>query len=124
MVGRILGHAQIHDRHRRWWFYLVGLRASVRCLHLAADPVRSGLARPRACGRHGGCRRLGRRGRGLALLLRSAPPLPDLPLATLDEHPVYLAASAGRPIVLNLWASWSSTEERCVGKVGVSMVGN
>lgn len=42
----------------------------------------------------------------LALLLRSAPPLPDLQLATLDEHPVSLGEYAGRPIVLNLWASW------------------
>ncbi|MDS1142265.1 TlpA disulfide reductase family protein [Pusillimonas sp. SM2304] len=42
----------------------------------------------------------------LALLLRSAPPLPDLQLATLDERPVSLSAYAGRPIVLNLWASW------------------
>ncbi|WP_417276095.1 prolipoprotein diacylglyceryl transferase family protein [Castellaniella sp.] len=42
----------------------------------------------------------------LALLLRSAPPLPDLQLATLNEHPVSLREYAGRPIVLNLWASW------------------
>ncbi|AEC21260.1 redoxin domain-containing protein [Pusillimonas sp. T7-7] len=42
----------------------------------------------------------------LALLLRSAPPLPDLQLATLDEHPISLGQYAGRPIVLNLWASW------------------
>ncbi|MYN14219.1 redoxin family protein [Pusillimonas sp. TS35] len=43
---------------------------------------------------------------GLALLLRAAPPLPRLQLATLDEHPVSLGEYAGRPIVLNLWASW------------------
>jgi thiol-disulfide isomerase/thioredoxin len=42
----------------------------------------------------------------LALLLRSAPPLPDLQLATLDERRVSLSEYAGRPIVLNLWASW------------------
>src|SRR3546814_19438555 len=42
----------------------------------------------------------------LAMLLRSAPPLPDLPLATLDEHHVSLGEYAGRPIVLNLWARW------------------
>lgn len=37
---------------------------------------------------------------------RSAPPLPDLQLTTLEEHPVSLNDYAGRPIVLNLWASW------------------
>ena len=42
----------------------------------------------------------------LSLLLRSAPPLPDLPLLTLDEQPVSLSAYEGRPVVLNLWASW------------------
>ena len=43
---------------------------------------------------------------GLSLMQRSAPPLPDLQLATLDERPISLTAYAGRPIVLNLWASW------------------
>lgn len=42
----------------------------------------------------------------LDLLLRSAPPLPDLQLATLDEQPVALSSYQGRPVVLNLWASW------------------
>lgn len=40
------------------------------------------------------------------LMYRSAPPLPDLPLTTLDARPVSLGAYAGRPVVLNLWASW------------------
>src|SRR3546814_12057620 len=35
----------------------------------------------------------------LALLLRSAPPLPDLPLATLDEHPVSPGEYSGRPTI-------------------------
>lgn len=42
----------------------------------------------------------------LDLMQRSAPPLPDLQLAMLDERPISLSAYAGRPIVLNLWASW------------------
>lgn len=42
----------------------------------------------------------------LSLLLRSAAPLPDLQLMTLDERPVALSAYEGRPVVLNLWASW------------------
>lgn len=42
----------------------------------------------------------------LSLMLRSVPPLPDLQLATLDERPIALSAYQGRPVVLNLWASW------------------
>ena len=40
------------------------------------------------------------------LLQRSAPPLPDLALTTLDGTPTALHAHAGRPVVLNLWATW------------------
>lgn len=40
------------------------------------------------------------------LLRSSAPPLPDIPLATLDGTATSLAAHAGRPLVLNLWATW------------------
>ena len=43
----------------------------------------------------------------LDLLRSSAPPLPDVRVATLDERPISLAEEyAGRPVVLNLWASW------------------
>lgn len=42
----------------------------------------------------------------LALLQRSAPPLPDVELAMLDGSPTTLQAHGGRPIVLNLWATW------------------
>lgn len=42
----------------------------------------------------------------LDLMQGSAPSLPDLQLATLDENPISLSEYAGRPIVLNLWASW------------------
>ncbi|MFA7504789.1 MAG: TlpA disulfide reductase family protein [Burkholderiaceae bacterium] len=42
----------------------------------------------------------------LGLLQRAAPPLPDLQLSTLDARPIDLASYAGRPVVLNLWASW------------------
>lgn len=45
---------------------------------------------------------------GVALeqLQRTAPPLPDLHLTTLDAQPVNLASYKGRPVVVNLWASW------------------
>ncbi len=42
----------------------------------------------------------------LSVLTREAPPLPDLHLTTLDERAVALSAYEGRPVVLNLWASW------------------
>lgn len=42
----------------------------------------------------------------LALLQRSAPSLPDIAARTLDGTPTTLDASASRPIVLNLWATW------------------
>jgi len=42
----------------------------------------------------------------LALLQRSAPPLPNVQLAALDERPVALDSYLGRPVVVNLWATW------------------
>lgn len=42
----------------------------------------------------------------LSLMLRSAEPLPDLQLSTLDDRATSLSTYAGRPVVLNLWASW------------------
>lgn len=42
----------------------------------------------------------------LALLQRSAPPLPSDPLVMLDDRPVALDAYLGRPVVVNLWATW------------------
>lgn len=42
----------------------------------------------------------------LSLLQRSAPPRPDIAAATLDGAPVRLAERSGKPVVLNLWATW------------------
>ena len=42
----------------------------------------------------------------LMMMQRSAPPLPDFELATLEGEPTTLAALSGRPMVLNLWATW------------------
>lgn len=42
----------------------------------------------------------------LGLLQRAAPPLPELQLTTLDAQRVDLSDYKGRPVVLNLWASW------------------
>ena len=44
---------------------------------------------------------------GIHLMSRQAPGLPDTPLQALAGEPVALAAlAAGRPMVVNLWASW------------------
>ena len=45
-------------------------------------------------------------GATLALLQRSAPPLPDIAVVTLDGSPASLRAESGTPVVLNLWATW------------------
>ena len=42
----------------------------------------------------------------LVMMQRAAPPLPAFELATLDGEPTTLAALSGRPMVLNLWATW------------------
>ncbi|HWK69502.1 MAG TPA: TlpA disulfide reductase family protein [Burkholderiaceae bacterium] len=39
-------------------------------------------------------------------LLHQSPALPEMQLATLDEQPVSLKSYEGRPVVVNLWASW------------------
>ena len=38
--------------------------------------------------------------------MTTAPPLPNVALTTLAGAPTTLAAMAGKPIVVNLWASW------------------
>src|SRR5690606_1045181 len=42
----------------------------------------------------------------VARLQGAAPPLPDVALQTLDGSPTSLRAHAGRPVVVNLWATW------------------
>lgn len=42
----------------------------------------------------------------LALLQPSLPPLPDLTLQRLDGRPLALRDLRGRPLVVNLWATW------------------
>src|SRR5690554_2677343 len=49
------------------------------------------------------------------LFQHSAPPLPDLALATLDGAPATLNVHAGRPVVLNLWATCGRPGARPAG---------
>ena len=41
-----------------------------------------------------------------AMLHQSAAPLPEVQLETLEARPVDLGSYRGRPVVLNLWATW------------------
>ncbi|VVE29303.1 redoxin [Pandoraea capi] len=43
---------------------------------------------------------------GLTFMLREAPPLPALTLMDVAGRPVSLDTHRGKPIVMNLWASW------------------
>ncbi|VVE53671.1 TlpA disulfide reductase family protein [Pandoraea anhela] len=43
---------------------------------------------------------------GLTFMLREAPPLPTLTLTDIAGRPVPLERYRGKPIVMNLWASW------------------
>lgn len=43
---------------------------------------------------------------GLLLLDRDAPPLPQVRLATLNAAPTTLDQYRGKPLVVNLWATW------------------
>ncbi|MBR8041872.1 TlpA family protein disulfide reductase [Burkholderia cenocepacia] len=42
----------------------------------------------------------------LATLQRGAPPLAAMPLQALDSTPVLPAGFVGKPVVVNLWATW------------------
>lgn len=43
---------------------------------------------------------------GLYILEREAPPLPQVALTNLQAQPVSLDAYRGKPLVINLWATW------------------
>ncbi|MCK9489996.1 MAG: TlpA family protein disulfide reductase [Xanthomonadales bacterium] len=85
-----------------WW---VGLPAAVAfaCWRTAgARPLRKPILAGIAAGMLAWLTLTGT----LALLQRSAPPLPDLKLIKLDGSPIRLDVYAAQPIVLNLWATW------------------
>lgn len=92
----------IGDGGFSWW---VGVPAALAFAWWRTRAAR-GLRRPLLAGVVAGVAAWFCAGAVLDLAQRSAPPLPDLQLATLDQRPVSLGAYAGRPVVLNLWASW------------------
>ena len=92
----------IGDQGFTWW---VGVLAALALIAWRTRSSRA-LRRPALVGVAVGLAGWFAAGGVLDLLQRSAPPLPALALATLDEQPVVLNSYAGRPVVLNLWASW------------------
>lgn len=92
----------IGDQGFSWW---VGVLAALAFIGWRTRSSRA-LRRPVLVGMTAGLLAWFAAGGVLDLLQRSAPPLPALALATLDEQPVALNSYTGRPVVLNLWASW------------------
>ncbi len=85
-----------------WW---VGVLAALALVWWRTRSHRA-LRRPVLIGIAAGVLSWFAAGGVLDLTQRPSPPLPALELATLDGRPVNLGAYAGRPVVLNLWASW------------------
>ena len=92
----------IGDQGFSWW---IGVPAALVFIWWRTRSIRA-LRRPVLVGVTAGLLAWFAAGEVLDLLQRSAPPLPALVLATLDEKPVVLNSYTGRPVVLNLWASW------------------
>ncbi|VCU72227.1 Thiol-disulfide oxidoreductase ResA [Pigmentiphaga humi] len=92
----------VGDQGFSWW---IGALAALAFIWWRTRSSRA-LRRPVLVGIAAGLLSWFAAGGVLDLLQRSAPPLPELVLATLDEQPVVLNSYAGRPVVLNLWASW------------------
>lgn len=85
-----------------WW---AGLPAAVAFAWWRTG-TRRPLRRPLLAGIAAGMLAWAAFGGLLMRMQRVAPPLPAFELATLDGEPVTLAALSGRPMVLNLWATW------------------
>ncbi|CAM5351850.1 prolipoprotein diacylglyceryl transferase family protein [Pseudomonas aeruginosa] len=85
-----------------WW---AGLLAALLFAGWRTRSIRA-LRMPVFAGVFAGIVAWGAAGGVVELLRRSAPPLPDVQLAMLDGQPIALNSYAGRPVVVNLWATW------------------
>lgn len=91
----------IADGGFSWW---VGGLAAVAFVWWRTRSARA-LRRPVLAGLLAGMVAWGAAGSAMELLQRSAPALPDLQLTSLDGEPISLLSYAGRPVVVNLWAT-------------------
>lgn len=92
----------IGDGGFSWW---VGVLAAIAYIWWRTRPAPA-LRRPVLAGVMVGVMAWLAVGGMVDVIQRSAPPLPDLQLVALDERPVSLDSYVGKPVVLNLWASW------------------
>ena len=93
---------QIGDGGFVWW---AGLAAGIgfvawrtRAIAILRRPVLTGIA--------AGVLAWAAAGGALWWMQQSAAPLPDIALTALDGSPVSLGEYAGRPVVVNMWATW------------------
>lgn len=93
---------QIGDGGFVWW---AGLAAGVGFVAWRTRTMLA-LRRPVLAGIAAGVLAWAAAGGALWWMQQSAPPLPDIVLATLDGDPVGLGDYAGRPVVVNMWATW------------------
>lgn len=93
---------QIGDGGFVWW---MGLAAGVASVTWRTRRM-VGLRRPVLAGIAAGVLAWAAAGGALWWMQQSAPPLPDIMLTTLDGSPVRLGDYGGRPVVVNMWATW------------------
>lgn len=92
----------IADGGFSWW---VGALAALAVVWWRTRSTRA-LRLPVVAGIAAGLVAWAAAGSVLGLLQGAARPLPDVQLTTLDGRLVALSTYTGRPVVLNLWASW------------------
>lgn len=92
----------IGDGGYSWW---AGVLAALAFIGWRTRANRA-LRRPVLAGVLAGVLAWAGAGGVLDQLQRRAPPLPALQLKALDGQPIDLSSYRGRPVVLNLWASW------------------
>ncbi|WP_176041682.1 TlpA family protein disulfide reductase [Burkholderia stabilis] len=85
-----------------WW---IGLPVALAYIGWRSRRL-PGLARPALAGIAAGMLAWGAAQGVLATVERTAPPLSALRAETLDAAPVAPASYAGKPVVVNLWATW------------------
>lgn len=93
---------QIGDGGFLWW---AGLAAGIAFVAWRTRAVPA-LRRPVLAGIAAGTLAWAGAGGALWWMQQSAPPLPEVALTALDGSEVGLGDYAGRPVVLNMWATW------------------
>ena len=93
---------QIGDGGFIWW---AGLAAGIGFVAWRTRAM-TALRRPVLAGIAAGTLAWAAAGGALWWMQQSAPPLPDIALTALDGSSAGLADYAGRPVVVNMWATW------------------